>query len=267
MAAESSGRSDDAGPAFAKGAWTGWDLTLVFGSSIAAFWLADYLIVIALAVFRNGGFASVAELYTYLRAAHGGASGFWTPGTLALISAGRSAAALLVVYALRGCLPIKTWADIGLRKPGFDDIVFGIGAGMFLLALSWPINLFEHWAFGPHANFWGTAVNTHRGILAYLLDIGQGAAVAPLSEEILFRGLLFTGLVQRMPAPLAAILSGVLFAVWHLQPYRLISVAITGIGLAYVYYWRRNLWSSIAAHGTINLILFSLQFFIRPAVH
>ncbi len=63
--------------------------------------------------------------------------------------------------------------------------------------------------------------------------------LAPLGEELLFRGLLLRGLVRRMPFWPAALISSVLFAAAHADAYvlwpRAIALIGTGVVLAWIY--------------------------------
>ena len=81
--------------------------------------------------------------------------------------------------------------------------------------------------------------------------------LAPLGEELLFRGLLLRGLVRRLRFWPAAIVSSLAFGAAHLDAYlmwpRAISLVLTGIALALIYR-RWGYWSSVAAHATVNAI-------------
>jgi uncharacterized protein len=78
--------------------------------------------------------------------------------------------------------------------------------------------------------------------------------LAPICEEIAFRGFLFGGLRQRMGFAGAAILSGVVFGAIHGDLVRGPGLAVTGVILAAVYERRRTLPASMAAHATVNAV-------------
>jgi membrane protease YdiL (CAAX protease family) len=79
--------------------------------------------------------------------------------------------------------------------------------------------------------------------------------LAPLGEELIFRGLLLRGLVRRMPFWVAALVSAVMFAAAHLDAYalwpRAIALVLTGLVLAWIYR-RRGYWAAVTAHATVN---------------
>jgi membrane protease YdiL (CAAX protease family) len=81
--------------------------------------------------------------------------------------------------------------------------------------------------------------------------------LAPLGEELLFRGLLLRGLVRKMRFWPAAMLSSALFAAAHADAYliwpRAVALIATGMVLAWLYR-KRGYWASVTAHATVNAI-------------
>lgn len=90
-----------------------------------------------------------------------------------------------------------------------------------------------------------------------VLTVTALVVLAPLGEELLFRGLLLRGLARRMPFWPAALLSSVLFASAHADAYvlwpRAIALIGTGVVLAWIYR-RRGYWASVSAHATVNVV-------------
>ena len=85
--------------------------------------------------------------------------------------------------------------------------------------------------------------------------------VAPITEEFLFRGLIFRSIRDRHGVALGAIVSALLFGVIHYVPgpwpdalALQITMVVTGLGLALVYERRRTLLSPIVGHAAFNLI-------------
>lgn len=81
--------------------------------------------------------------------------------------------------------------------------------------------------------------------------------LAPLGEELLFRGLLLRGLARRMRFWPAAAISSALFTAAHFDSYilwpRTISLLGTGLALAW-FYRQRGYWASVTAHATVNAV-------------
>lgn len=77
-------------------------------------------------------------------------------------------------------------------------------------------------------------------------------AVAPVVEEIIFRGVVFRGIRARWPLLPALMVTGLLFAGFHLSGPQLIPLAVIGALFSYAYERTGSLWSSIVAHAGLN---------------
>lgn len=78
--------------------------------------------------------------------------------------------------------------------------------------------------------------------------------VAPLSEEILMRGILLPGFAARYGSTRAILLSALFFACAHGSLARLPHTFLLGAVLGWLYVQTRSLWVSIGAHMFNNLI-------------
>ena len=76
-------------------------------------------------------------------------------------------------------------------------------------------------------------------------------AGAPFSEELFFRGVVFSGLLKWGFWP-AAVGSAFLFTVFHLDPGSFFPFVLIGIGLAWLYWSRGTIWDSIIFHFFFN---------------
>lgn len=85
--------------------------------------------------------------------------------------------------------------------------------------------------------------------------------VAPICEEMFFRGFVFMGLLRIMPVWGAILLSAFLFAVAHVDLGSFAVLFIIGIALAFVRWRTRSLWPSVLLHllnnaiGTVLILL------------
>ncbi len=82
-----------------------------------------------------------------------------------------------------------------------------------------------------------------------------GVVLVPgLCEELLFRGLVFTGLYVHH-GPRAAILgSALLFALVHLRPWQLPALFLFGLFLVALVYWTHSIYPAILGHMVNNLV-------------
>lgn len=91
------------------------------------------------------------------------------------------------------------------------------------------------------------------------LAIAGAATVAgaPISEELFFRGLIFSGLSKWGFWP-AALLSGLFFTLVHFDPGSIIPFYVIAITMAWLYWSRGTLWDSIIFHFLFNLTSFTI---------
>jgi membrane protease YdiL (CAAX protease family) len=86
--------------------------------------------------------------------------------------------------------------------------------------------------------------------------------VAPITEEFVFRGLLYRSIRDRLGVAAGAILSAIPFGLIHYvggQPWRdvltlQLTMVVTGVGLALIYERRGTLIADIAGHAAFNLL-------------
>lgn len=85
------------------------------------------------------------------------------------------------------------------------------------------------------------------------------AVIAPLFEEILFRGYIFDQFERRFAAiGMTIVASGVLFGLYHLNIFQGVFASVLGIVLGLSYYWTRSIWIPIMIHFANNLLSYLL---------
>jgi membrane protease YdiL (CAAX protease family) len=85
--------------------------------------------------------------------------------------------------------------------------------------------------------------------------------MAPVAEEFLFRGFLFTSLRASMGLWPAALVTGAVFGAIHAgsSPVGfLVPLAVLGLGLCLIYAWTRSLYPCVALHAINNAIAFGV---------
>lgn len=186
-----------------------------------------------------------------------------TPIEILLITSAGAAALVLVLAVLSPRLLRTDLRGLGFRAPSRGEVRFALSAGLGLWLASILANLISISIFGPNPQPLVVSFSAHRGTLAIVLDLLTGAVVAPLSEETLYRGIVFAGLAQRVPFLPAALISGLLFAIPHgigvLAP-----ILVLGTGLAWIYARTGTLWAPILAHSLVNAISLGILFITRP---
>ncbi len=164
---------------------------------------------------------------------------------------------IIDVPLIVGTLLLARWllhaspADLGLGRPQVAHFRYGLvfGVGLFLASLA--IGLVQAAAVGKEQQAIAQALLGHRGLAALALDLIAVAVLTPLAEELLFRGIFFGGVRQRLPFIPAALATTVLFTLVH-EPQAWPGVFVLGFGLALARERMGTLWAPIAAHATVN---------------
>jgi uncharacterized protein len=165
-----------------------------------------------------------------------------------------------VAVCLRFRHPGQAWLLLGHRRFRAVHLLAGVGLGVAaLLVVDVPVGLLVDATAGEQMP------EIQEGMREALLDPASAVpallaivVIAPVAEEILFRGLLFQGLRRRLSFPAAAVVSSVLFAAVHIEPTLVGSLFVgTGAflyGMLYAWLLHRygTLWLPIAAHAARN---------------
>ncbi|MDD2534758.1 MAG: CPBP family intramembrane metalloprotease [Eubacteriales bacterium] len=80
------------------------------------------------------------------------------------------------------------------------------------------------------------------------------AILAPISEELLFRGIIQGELRRAMPEWVAVVVQAILFAVFHAQPIQIAYVMIPALALGALYAITRTIWAPIILHIAFNFL-------------
>jgi len=78
------------------------------------------------------------------------------------------------------------------------------------------------------------------------------AVVAPVTEEMVFRGFLLGGLLRCYSPRKAILISAALFMVFHLNPYQFFSTFAVGLLLGWVFWKTRSVWPCVLLHAANN---------------
>ncbi len=176
--------------------------------------------------------------------------------TLLLVAVAATAPPIAVGLAL---LPrVRSLAAVGLRRVSGRWLLVGVGFGL----LAWAINQgvirlyirISGDAGNPQAGLANTAVGD--SVAQFALLVLLGGLIAPFSEELLFRGLLFTWL-RRWGFVLAALVSSAVFGVVHGFNVVLPAAVVLGLLTAFLYEKSGSIWPAVVAHATNNTLIFA----------
>ena len=95
-------------------------------------------------------------------------------------------------------------------------------------------------------------MGSQTGLFAFLTI----AIAAPLIEEIIFRGVILDGLLNRYEPIKAILISSFFFGIVHLNPWQFITAMLIGSFAGWVYWRTRNLTFTIFIHFANNCFAF-----------
>lgn len=101
-----------------------------------------------------------------------------------------------------------------------------------------------------------------RSASGLVLFVVLAVVMAPLFEEVFFRGFLFRGFAESWGWFWGAVASGVIFALAHLQLDVAVPLFALGFVLAWVYHRTGSLWTSIALHAVFNGVSVMAWYFL-----
>ncbi|MFN0059102.1 MAG: lysostaphin resistance A-like protein [Planctomycetota bacterium] len=188
--------------------------------------------------------------------------------------------ARIVVHVLLrvGCV-VAIFAALSLRNSatsvlGLDRRLFGAGLrvgaltyvcivlpGWLVVSSSWTLVL-ELMGLRPEPQalagiFIAAAAGDDHFLLVSLFC--AGAVVAPVFEEVVFRGLLFRSLTTAVGARPAVLISSLVFTVVHVNLQASLPIFAIGCVLASLYHRTGNLWACITLHSIFNGVQFLLM--------
>jgi membrane protease YdiL (CAAX protease family) len=124
--------------------------------------------------------------------------------------------------------------------------LFAVGLLRALLLHGFP--MFQWHSLGPD------------DVLPHRIEVAVGGCLlAPVLEEMLFRGIILRGFLQQYSAARSITISALLFGVAHLNPDQFIVGVVLGLVNGWLYERTRSLWPCILLHGSYNIVVLYLQ--------
>jgi membrane protease YdiL (CAAX protease family) len=173
------------------------------------------------------------------------------------VLAGAAAGVLLPVYLLARRLGFSLRSDFSLTVPRPGLL---LAAALMAVCSLIPTSLLAELSIRLHppAPNWDSFLREHlptteAGILLAIITV---VVVAPLAEEIIFRGLLHRVASSLWGAVPAAFISALVFGIVHGEPWFLFGLVGVGLTLAFVYETTGSViacWVTHAVHNSISL--------------
>jgi hypothetical protein len=218
----------------------------------------------ALLVFFYGGVSLGAWLY---KLAGPPANSVWQ---LVFAAVSFQGAALLLVWDFLREHETGSRQAFGLRRFSGRAIVLGLVSALLFLPVGWGLQQLSNFVLthlpGLYLNpveqqsvqtLRAAALPTERLALALVTIL-----LAPVAEEILFRGILYPWIKQIGFPRLALWVSSIVFALVHMNMVTFLPLLCLALVLAWLYEFTGNLLASITAHALFNALNFALLLFL-----
>ncbi len=173
----------------------------------------------------------------------------------------------IIYMVLRHSHILQEFLQRNYRGASMTHVVTGIAVGIGLTALMGIAVSVEqkvaHIRVQSNNPFlYARGLNPHTVLAAILVGLAVVVA-APITEEALFRGILFGGFLTRVPYPVATLGAAFLFGAAHMDLTLLIPLTLAGLVLNAVYRRNQSLVPSTVAHATFNGLSVILAVFVH----
>lgn len=202
-------------------------------------------------------------LGTVVRATGGDVSGFASPPAsvvlLVIVQSGVLAGALAWLAGRRRL----TWRLLGSQRTSARHLAQGVAAGLLAVAVAVAVALAGTAITGSEdssgQSLLDPSLTEGFGLWVVLLGVG---VLAPVTEELIFRGALFQTIGRRIGWVPGLVVSSLVFAVVHIEVVIsggnavvfLTALAAVGAVFAATFHRTRNLVAAMVAHGTFNTV-------------
>ncbi len=151
---------------------------------------------------------------------------------------------------------ISLWVNYRRKQKiqwNFKIVSFRLLSLMLLLLVVFPIGINK-----PVNNLFGQLFNFKHELSnpfdRPLLLFGT-VLLAPILEEIIFRGIILKGLLTRYTPKYAIILSAIVFGLVHGKPLQIWGAFVLGIFFGWIYYKTNSIGTTILLHSFANFVV------------
>lgn len=113
----------------------------------------------------------------------------------------------------------------------------------------------------PPPWFWELFERIFQNDYGFLGAFLKVAVIAPIVEELIFRGVIMHGFMRNYPKVIAIFVSALFFALFHLNPWQFPATFLLGLLLGWLMVITRNIFACIIGHSINNLlVLLSIEY-------
>jgi membrane protease YdiL (CAAX protease family) len=158
------------------------------------------------------------------------------------------------VYLFAVLLPRGKWRDLGVCKARPHTYFrYGIIGGILLIIMVLAMGyVLKYVQPDLQPQYYEEMLRSAIKLPEFILVFIMGAVLAPISEELFYRGMIYTLLRKHLGPVWGAILAGLIFGLAHWDLWRTLPLAIGGAALCYIYEKSGSILVSAVAHGVWN---------------
>ena len=142
--------------------------------------------------------------------------------------------------------------ELGIKKIKPKKII-----PIILLGISLCIFISYSFSFIPFPESWTSSYAENVGVLSegnFVVSLIATIILAPIAEEIVFRGLIYRNLKKGMPILVAGFISSLIFGISHTGIIWMIYAFLIGIFFVWIYEKFNSILGSIIVHMVFNLL-------------
>ena len=183
--------------------------------------------------------------------------GFDPQGSFSVTATIFFAALLVALLVARDLRTPGRRAAVMLAQPSWDARTYTtMIAGLAIAQIPLMILALQNatvWQAGPASSLnIARALLTSTTTIAGILLVAMSVLVAPLIEEVIYRGYLIASLSKRVPGFAAVIISATLFVTLHFEAANLVAALCLGIGTALCTVRTKSIFPGLLVHISSN---------------
>jgi membrane protease YdiL (CAAX protease family) len=161
------------------------------------------------------------------------------------------------------------WTELGFSKGKDDPWLMAITAIaetflLFVLIMAVDLIVLQLLFIRTDPQETTQVVTTVHNWWGWVLSFVHLVVIAPLSEELYFRGFLFPALGKLMGQIIpAAIVTSIIFGAFHFDLVRFLPLSVGAFWFNYLYIRTGSIYSSMIAHGVWNFLMLVMVFVFR----